>query len=68
MSCELCSSAIQAEFSAEIMISFSGLKCIHDPGVSVFPEGGGLLGLRLFAVQPTKDRVAAAIKGSERTI
>jgi hypothetical protein len=37
MSCELCSSANQAEYTAEIMIHFSGPKHLNNPGVLMFP-------------------------------
>jgi len=38
MSCELCSSANQTEFSAEMMIHFSGLTHLANPGVLAFPK------------------------------
>jgi hypothetical protein len=38
MRCESCSSANQAEFSTEMMIHFSGLKDLANPGVLVFPK------------------------------
>jgi hypothetical protein len=38
MSCELCSSANQAKFSAEMMIHFSGLTHLVNPGILIFPK------------------------------
>ena len=38
MSCRLCSSMNEAEFTAEIMIHFSGGKHLENPGVLTFPE------------------------------
>jgi hypothetical protein len=38
MSCKLCSSENEAEFSAEIMIHFSGRRHLENPGVLIFPE------------------------------
>ena len=38
MSCRLCSSTNEAEFTAEIMIHFSGRKHLENPGVLTFPE------------------------------
>jgi hypothetical protein len=38
MSCALCSSVNLAEFTAEMMIHFSGLNHLADPGVLVFPQ------------------------------
>jgi hypothetical protein len=38
MSCPVCASSNQAEFSAEINIHFSGLKNLDRPSVLVFPE------------------------------
>ncbi len=38
MSCPSCASLNQAEFTAEMMIHFSGLKHIEDPGVLAFPK------------------------------
>jgi hypothetical protein len=35
MPCEVCASSNQAEFSAEMIIHFSGLKNVDKPGVSV---------------------------------
>ena len=37
MSCKLCSSANEAEFTAEIMIHFSGPRHLQNPGVLTFP-------------------------------
>jgi len=37
MSCELCSSANQAEFTTETMIHFRGLNHLVHPGVLTFP-------------------------------
>ena len=38
MSCRLCSSTNQAEFTAEMMIHFSGRKHLENPGVLTFSE------------------------------
>ena len=38
MSCVLCASVREAEFTAEMMIHFSGLKHLANPGVLVFPK------------------------------
>jgi hypothetical protein len=38
MYCALCHSNNQAEFSAEMMIHFSGLKHIDNPAVLAFPK------------------------------
>jgi hypothetical protein len=38
MSCLSCASGNQAEFSAEMIIHFSGLKNLDKPGVWVFPK------------------------------
>ena len=38
MSCRLCFSSNEAEFTAEIMIHFSGRKQLENPGVLTFPE------------------------------
>jgi hypothetical protein len=38
MSCELCQSGNQAELTAEVMVHFSGLKYIDNPGVLTFPK------------------------------
>jgi hypothetical protein len=38
MYCPSCQSRNQAEFTAEIIIHFSGLKNIDKPGVWVFPK------------------------------
>ncbi len=38
MCCLSCGSPNQAEFGAEIMIHFSGLKNIESPGVLAFPK------------------------------
>jgi hypothetical protein len=37
MTCPLCASANQAEFTAEVNIHFRGLENIDDPGVLMFP-------------------------------
>jgi hypothetical protein len=44
MRCELCSSASQAEFPTEMMIHFSGLKHLANPGVLAFPKVSICLG------------------------
>ena len=38
MPCESCSSANQAEFTAEMMIHFAGPRSTEDPGVLAFPK------------------------------
>jgi hypothetical protein len=38
MSCPLCASDNQAEFQAEMMIHFTGLKHLDRPGVWLFPK------------------------------
>ena len=38
MSCMLCSSANEAEFTAEMMIHFIGRKHLENPGVPTFPK------------------------------
>jgi hypothetical protein len=38
MSCLSCSSSNQAEFPAELLIHFGGLKNLDKPGVWVFPK------------------------------
>jgi hypothetical protein len=38
MSCKLCSSANEAEFTAEIVIHFSGPRRLQNPGVLTFPN------------------------------
>jgi hypothetical protein len=36
--CEVCQSSSQSEFTAEMMIHFSGLRNVDDPGVPAFPK------------------------------
>jgi hypothetical protein len=38
MCCEVCQSGSQGEFTAEMMIHFSGLQNIDNPGVPAFPK------------------------------
>ena len=38
MSCALCGSGNQAEFTAEMVVHFAGLKNVDIPGVWVFPK------------------------------
>jgi hypothetical protein len=38
MSCELCQSSNKAEFTAEMMLHFTGLQNIDNPGVPTFPK------------------------------
>jgi hypothetical protein len=38
MCCELCHSGNQGEFTAEMIIHFSGLKNIDDPGIPSLPN------------------------------
>ena len=37
MSCRLCASGNQAEFPAEMMLHFRGLKNVNKPAVWIFP-------------------------------
>ena len=38
MSCAVCTSVNEAEFTAEMMIHFSGRRNIDNPGVLAFPK------------------------------
>jgi hypothetical protein len=38
MSCTVCASKNQSEFSAEVMIHFSGYRNINNPGVVLVPK------------------------------
>ena len=38
MSCAACHSANEAEFTTEMMIHFSGLKHLSNPGLLIFPR------------------------------
>ncbi len=38
MSCTICGSSTQAEFPAEMIIHFMGLKHLDNPGVCLFPN------------------------------
>lgn len=38
MACAMCSSASQADFTTEMMIHFSRLKHLTNPGVLIFPK------------------------------
>ena len=38
MSCTACTSVNEAEFTAEMMIHFSGVRNIDNPGVLAFPK------------------------------
>lgn len=38
MSCLSCGSSNEAEFAAELVVHFSGLKNVGNPGVLVFPK------------------------------
>ena len=38
MSCAVCTSVNEAEFNAEMMIHFSGIRHIDTPGVLAFPK------------------------------
>jgi hypothetical protein len=38
MICPLCASGNQAEFTAEVLVHYSGLKNLDKPGVWVFPK------------------------------
>jgi hypothetical protein len=67
MGCELCASARQTEFPAEINVHFSGLKNTDRPGVWVFPKLLVCLdcGFSRFTVPETELRVLAeGIAGS----
>jgi hypothetical protein len=62
MTCLLCASANQAKFSAEMIIHFSGLKKVDNPGVWAFPRLLVCLdcGFSRFAVPETELRLLAA--------
>jgi hypothetical protein len=38
MSCKVCSSAKEVEFTAETLIHFRGLRHLENPGVLIFPQ------------------------------
>jgi hypothetical protein len=38
MSCTVCTSVNEAEFTAEMLIHFSGIRNIDNPGVLAFPK------------------------------
>ena len=38
MSCAVCTSVNEAEFTAEMMIHFSGMRNLDNPGVLAFPK------------------------------
>ena len=38
MSCMVCTSANEAEFTTEMLIHFSGIRNIDNPGVLAFPK------------------------------
>ena len=59
MYCALCHSNNQAEFTAEMMIHFSGLKHIDKPSVLAFPKVSICLdcGFSGFTTQETELRV-----------
>jgi hypothetical protein len=50
MFCMVCGSDTQVEFTAEMIIHFTGLKHLDKPGVWLFPRLIGLHGLRLVAI------------------
>jgi len=61
MTCRICSSDNQAEFAAEMVIHFSGLKNLDNPASGI-PEAFGLLGLRIFSVYRPGNQIAASRK------
>jgi len=71
MRCQLCQSRNQAEFTAEMMIHFSGLECIDNPGIPTFPKLAVCLdcGFSRFSItEPELSQLAEGIKRSEPSI
>jgi len=66
MFCPSCRSDNQAEFTAEIMLHFHGLRNINNPGVLLFRRFP-LLGMRLFEIHDSRIRVAED-EGSKRRV
>jgi hypothetical protein len=59
MCCALCQSGNQAEFTAEVMMHFSGPKYIDNPGLLTFPKVSVCLdcGFSSFTTPETELRV-----------
>ena len=67
MSCMMCTSDNQAEFTAEINDPLLRPQEHQQSGCLIVVEGVRLLGLRFFRIYPSRSR-AAETKGRERTI
>jgi hypothetical protein len=68
MSCALCASVNEAEFTAEMMIHFSGLKYLANPGVFVFRKVSVYLdcGSSRFSIaEPELGRLSSAMARDE---
>ena len=63
MSCAVCTSVNETEFTAEMMIHFCGLKHLANPGVFVFPKVLVCLDCGFFAVYHPGIRVAGTRQG-----
>jgi hypothetical protein len=71
MYCELCQSGNQSEFTAEMMIHFSGLPNIDNPGIPAFPKIAVCLdcGFSRFSItEPELSLLAEGTRTSERSI
>jgi hypothetical protein len=71
MHCELCHSGNQAEFTAEMMIHFSGLENIDNPGIPALPKVTVCLecGFSRFSItEPELSLLAEGIKTGEPSI
>jgi hypothetical protein len=66
--CELCSSANLAEFPTEMMIHFSGLKHLANPGVLMFPKVAICLdcGYARFKIAETELRILGQASGPSK--
>jgi hypothetical protein len=58
MHCTLCRSSNQAEFAAEMMIHFSGLRNVDYPGILAFPKVVVCLDCGLSQFTVSKDELA----------
>jgi hypothetical protein len=67
MSCAVCTSVNQAEFTAEMMIHFNGIKHLANPGVLAFPKVSVCLdcGSSVFTTSETELRV---LRGENRGV